>query len=124
MDLSGQSYELGNREEAQKWMKRILLEVPYHQIPNVVYDPDTGKRDLINGYWNASVSWSMNPDHSQRDAQMGNIIKEMALNIDPPQIVHTVRPVMGVQPRILAIIHSGIAPPRWSPLVPAHRPTE
>lgn len=116
--LAASHYELGNREESKKWMKRILLEVSYHQIPNVVYDPDTGKKNLINGYWNASVSWSMNPGHSKRDEQMGSLIKEMALNVEPPQIVNRARPAMAIQPRIFAIIQSGIALPLWPPLAP------
>ena len=49
--LAAAHFELGNREESKKWIRRIIEEVPYHQI----YAPDGP------GYWNALISWEFNP---------------------------------------------------------------
>ncbi len=40
--------ELGKRQEAKYWMKRLIKEVSSHQI----YDP------VKKGYWNAVISWN------------------------------------------------------------------
>ncbi len=65
--LAAANFELGNRGEAKKWMRRIIEEVPYHQI----FAPDGP------GYWNALISWEYNPGNVRRDAQMGVLYREV-----------------------------------------------
>ena len=70
-------FEAGNKKEAKKWMRKIIEEVPYHQIADGGWttDPNTGQRYfLIRGYWNALISWEFNPGNVRRDAQMGYFI--------------------------------------------------
>lgn len=47
------SFELGDREEAKKWIGNIIDNYSLHQIAAVRSD----KPDLITGYWNALISW-------------------------------------------------------------------
>lgn len=75
--LAVSNFELGRKDEAKKWMKRIITEVPLHQIAtgkwikkedplfNQLSTPVVdGKKLLVTGYWNALVSWEWNPGNS------------------------------------------------------------
>ncbi|MBU0547726.1 MAG: hypothetical protein KKH57_03080, partial [Candidatus Omnitrophica bacterium] len=79
--LAASNFELGNKKEAKYWMKRIITEIPLHQIANVVYNPDTGEKDLVNGYWNALISWEHNPGRVARDYSMGTLYREILKEI-------------------------------------------
>jgi len=92
--LSAGNYELGNKAEAGKWMKRLVTELPYHQIADVAYDPETGKKDLIDGYWNAVISWKSNPGNSPRDAAMGRLALESGVNLETPEMVMLPKPAV------------------------------
>ena len=85
--LAASYYELKDEERTKLWLKRIITEVPHHQIADVVINPDTGKRDLIDGYWNAIISWVYNPSQSRRDAQMGKWVKELGFKVIAPDSV-------------------------------------
>lgn len=85
--LASSYYELGDMEKTKFWLKRILTEVPHHQIADVVINPETGKRDLIDGYWNAVISWVYNPSQSARDNQMGKLIKELDIKVKAPDSI-------------------------------------
>ncbi len=65
--LAASHYELGNTKEVKKWMRRIIEEIPYHQI----YAPSGP------GYWNALISWQYNPGGHHRDRKMGVIYKQV-----------------------------------------------
>jgi hypothetical protein len=75
--LAASNFELGNMKESKKWMRRIITEIPLHQIANITFNPKTGKNDLVNGYWNALISWELNPGHNSRDAKMGQLYREV-----------------------------------------------
>lgn len=85
------NFKLGNKEEAKGWIKRIIEEVPLHQIAAVRYNPDTKKMDLVQGYWNALISWEHNLGNKPLDAQMGilyrEILGEMGLSSAAPKTV-------------------------------------
>ncbi len=85
--LAASYYEMGNMDKAKFWLKRIVLEVPHHQIADVVINPETGKRDLIDGYWNAVISWVYNPAGSTRDTKMGKLVKELGFKVKAPESV-------------------------------------
>jgi tetratricopeptide (TPR) repeat protein len=85
--LANSNYEIGNKEEAKRWVKRIITEVPDHQIAHIITNPNTGKNDLIDGYWNAISSWVNNPSNSERDQAMDKLIVEMGINVTTPPIV-------------------------------------
>jgi hypothetical protein len=84
-------YKLGDMEKTKYWMKILIKEFPYHQIADTMENPDTGKRDLIRGYWNALLSWEDNISNNPLDAQMGvlykEILKEMDLKSAKPEII-------------------------------------
>ncbi len=65
--LAVSQYRLGNPGEAKNWVRTIIETVPYHQI----FAP------AGPGYWNALVSWEVNPGGSALDAAMGEIYREV-----------------------------------------------
>ncbi len=75
------NFELGNVDEAKKWIRRIVTEIPLHQI----YDPKGP------GYWNVLVSWEYNPGGLKRDREMGmiykNILSELGMVSGIPEVV-------------------------------------
>ncbi|MBF0489068.1 MAG: hypothetical protein HQL15_00435 [Candidatus Omnitrophica bacterium] len=85
--LASSNYEIGNKKEAKYWIKRLVEELPHHQIAHLVMNPDTGKMDLIDGYWNAIVSWAKYPAKSNRDKGLVNLILEMGLRINSPNSI-------------------------------------
>jgi len=84
------SYELGEYATAGQWIRRIIEDVPLHQIPSVKTDPATGEI-LIDGYWNALVAWEQNPDRNLRDTKMQklylDLLKEKNLTSALPDTV-------------------------------------
>ncbi|MDD5245970.1 MAG: AGE family epimerase/isomerase [Candidatus Omnitrophica bacterium] len=82
--------ELGNRVLAKYWIRRIVTEIPLHQIPDATKCDDCAA-PLIRGYWNALVSWEDNPAGLERDAEIGvlyrEILREKGLNSAKPQSV-------------------------------------
>ena len=85
--LASCNYELGNKEEATYWAKRIITEVPDHQIAHMIKNPDTGKNDLIDGYWNAITSWVNNPSNSARDQAFDKLLIDKGINATAPTVV-------------------------------------
>jgi tetratricopeptide (TPR) repeat protein len=89
--LSVLYFKLGDIERAKHWMRILIKDFPYHQIADTVPNPDTGKRDLIRGYWNALISWEDNDGNNPLDAEMGilyrEILKEMDIRTARPQII-------------------------------------
>jgi hypothetical protein len=70
--------EIGDIKESKHWMGRIIDEIPLHQIPANYRDPKTGKgTKLIEGYWNALVSWEDNPANNAADERMGRLYREV-----------------------------------------------
>lgn len=89
--LAASHFELGNHERAKDWIRHMIEEVPLHQIADTVYDPDTGQRILVQGYWNALVSLESNPGNIPLDARMGKlyheVLQEMGLASAAPDVV-------------------------------------
>jgi len=108
--LAASNYELGKREESKKWMKRIITEFPYHQIADVVFNPSTGKKDLIDGYWNAVISWKSNPGNSPRDAAMGKLAMEAGVNLETPEMVMLPKPAVQEIVKLAAAITKSPVP--------------
>lgn len=75
--LATANYELGNNERAKYWIRRIIEEVPLHQIADTITETNGGKSNIIQGYWNAIISWEFNPARSVRDKEMGYIYREV-----------------------------------------------
>ena len=82
--LAVANFELENYDESKYWIERIIDEVPLHQIADVIKEPDDDEDDaegntensakdnvkddiddLIQGYWNALISWEVNPGGSE-----------------------------------------------------------
>lgn len=88
--LATANFELGNTQEAKKWITRIIEEIPLHQIAAVKKDKNN-KNVLIQGYWNAIVSWEDNPSGLERDEKLGllyrEVLREKGLNSAKPKIV-------------------------------------
>ena len=80
--LAASAFEQGKKEEAKKWIGWIVENVPFHQIA-------ADARGA--GYWNALVSWELNPGNNPRDAQMGvlyqEVLKEKGLDSAVPKEV-------------------------------------
>ncbi len=88
MWLLANSYlELKRIQEAKYWIKRIIDDVPLHQIAHLAVNHGTGKNVLIDGYWNALVSWVDNPSQSRRDQAIFYLIREMGLEISAPVVI-------------------------------------
>jgi len=76
--LATANFELGNLDKSKYWIRRMIEEVPLHQIAAVT-DKETEEGNyLISGYWNALISWGENPGDYARDAQMNTIYAEVA----------------------------------------------
>ena len=71
------NFELKDYTQAKHWIRRIIREVPLHQIPDVESGGPRGRR--IRGYWNALISWEDNPGDHLRDAQIGKLYREILL---------------------------------------------
>jgi len=81
--LATAHFELGYHEESKKWMKRIIQEVPFHQIADGGWTGSGGSRYFkISGYWNALVSWQYNPGGHARDQKMGVLYREVLSDLD------------------------------------------
>ena len=85
--LANSNLELKRINEAKYWVKRIIQEVPLHQIAHVQIDSDIRKLDLIDGYWNAITSWVYSPSASPRDTAINHLIGEMGLGYNAPREV-------------------------------------
>jgi hypothetical protein len=85
--LASSNYELGRTARAEYWVKRIVKELPLHQIAHVVKDPSPRKLDLVDGYWNALISWTYNPGESPRDQAIEQLIFKMGLEMNVPRTV-------------------------------------
>ena len=85
--LANSFYELKDFDESKYWVQRIIQDVPLHQIAHVVPDPEMKNGGLIDGYWNAIISWFWDPPQSQRDKVMRQWIVEMGLESNVPHIV-------------------------------------
>jgi hypothetical protein len=84
------SYELGLKDDAKKWMKRIIDEVPLHQIAAV----DNANRSLVIGYWNALTSWEERSLSSAPDPGIYELYKKVLsekglASAKPPVIMST-----------------------------------
>jgi len=81
--MAASNNKLGNREETKRWIRRIINEVPLHQIAHTRYNPATGKNDLIDGYWNGIVS--------MEGGEMGDlydeVLREIGTKSAPPRTV-------------------------------------
>lgn len=77
------NYEFTNREESKKWIRKMIENIPLHQIPTTTLSDD-GKERLINGYWNALIAWEDNPSQQVRDQKMNSLYMEVLdeMNID------------------------------------------
>jgi hypothetical protein len=86
------NYELGNIDEAKLWIAKIIDEVPLHQIADVGELRDNNGEQLVQGYWNALVSWEYNPGGFERDEQVGllyqEVLKEKGLETAAPEVVY------------------------------------
>lgn len=72
--LATAHYELGEIETAKFWLKRIITEIPLHQIAEV---KETYRGDrIIIGYWNALQSWELNQGQQSRDRDMQKIYRQ------------------------------------------------
>lgn len=84
-------FELGNYTEAKHWIRRIIEEVPFHQIADTAQGELDYKGNLIRGYWNALVSWEDNPGGYERDEKMKplylEVLKEKGLASAKPKVV-------------------------------------
>jgi len=85
--LANSFYELKQYDKAKYWVKRIVQDVPLHQIAHVQRDPETRKIDLIDGYWNAIISWVDYPSQSEHDQAINRLINEMGLEIKVPRFI-------------------------------------
>jgi hypothetical protein len=70
-------YKLGDLNNAQYWIKRIVEEVPLHQIAATKEEDTPSENPSIIGYWNALVSWQDNPGNSTLDEQMKNLYQKI-----------------------------------------------
>jgi hypothetical protein len=73
--LATSNFELGDRDQAKKWIRRIIEEVGLGQIADVVDNPQTGKKDLIDGYWSPIESWQL--PSSPRDIGVAALYQEV-----------------------------------------------
>ena len=64
---------LGQKQRAKYWIRRIIREIPLHQIPVM----DNKNKDQIIGYWNALSSWEM----SNASNMLENGIKKLYLQV-------------------------------------------
>ena len=80
--------ELGKRDEAMYWIKKLVYDYPLHQIAA------TKQKNLIEGYWNALISWHDNPNQSRRDKAMGKLYRSVLRNNQLPN----------VKPKVIAIL--------------------
>jgi hypothetical protein len=86
------NYELGNDAEAKLWIEKIIDDVPLHQIADVGEVRDSNGEQLIQGYWNALISWEQNPGGFERDELVGQlyheVLQEKGLETAAPEIVY------------------------------------
>ncbi|MEI8349259.1 MAG: hypothetical protein WCI77_03805 [Candidatus Omnitrophota bacterium] len=75
--LATVNFELGHPEETKYWIRRIIDEVSLHQIADIKKDGQQEAPDLIQGYWNALVSWEDNPGGYERDKKIGVLYREV-----------------------------------------------
>ena len=66
------NYELGNISEAKYWIRKIIEDVPLHQV--AVNTRQEGAP--IIGYWNAIISWEDNPGNIALDEKIGSIYRQ------------------------------------------------
>jgi tetratricopeptide (TPR) repeat protein len=89
--LATANFELGNSQTAKYWIRRIIEDVPLHQIPDIVKDQGDPRSKIIKGYWNAIISWEDNPGGYQRDLEMGllyrEVLREKGLSTAKPKVI-------------------------------------
>jgi hypothetical protein len=89
--LATANFELGNKIKAKYWIGKIIEDYPLHQIPAIKKATLTREDDLIEGYWNALISWEDNPSGSERDESMGvlyrEVLKEKGLSSATPKVI-------------------------------------
>ena len=68
-----------------------IKDVSLHQIPDVEYNPETKKMDIIKGYWNLLTSIEEMPVASDTDMRMKNsyqeVLDEMGLKSASPKVM-------------------------------------
>lgn len=67
--------QMNDTDHSRYWIKRILKEVPLHQI--AVNDGDHPGKSEVIGYWNALVSWDTNPSGSILDERMKTLYHDI-----------------------------------------------
>jgi len=90
--------ELDDVEHSEYWIKRILNEVPLHQIATMKNNGEPQEKGKAVGYWNALVSWQDNIPRTAIDQKMKNsyvhIVKEDKLLDSRPKFV-TITQILG-----------------------------
>ena len=80
--------EIGQTKKAKYWIKRIIKDIPLHQIPAM----DDRNKNLIKGYWNAIYSWETIIPHKPFKKRIKKlyfkVLKELRLGLQKPVMVH------------------------------------
>lgn len=72
--LTMANFELGNMKEAKSWMKKMIVEIPLHQIASVELDQQGSS--VIVGYWNALDSWELNMNGTSGDHRLRDLYRQ------------------------------------------------
>ncbi len=82
-------FELGEYNLAKLYMKRIIEEVPLHQIP--VVDEKNPGLEIVKGYWNAIDSWERNVGGLEREEKMRplyqNVLRQLNMKSALPKYI-------------------------------------
>ncbi|MCK5707480.1 MAG: hypothetical protein KAI43_07480 [Candidatus Aureabacteria bacterium] len=82
---------LKDSEKAKENIRKVIKDVSLHQIPDVEYNPETKKMDIIKGYWNLLTSIEEMPVASDTDMRMKNsyqeVLDEMGLKSASPKVM-------------------------------------
>jgi hypothetical protein len=95
---TGESREADlHRAAVKAWLRRMILEVPLHQIAASVYNPATRKYDLITGYWNFIASWLYRPEMVQFGDEANPLVVEVIRELQEQGAPVTLPTMTGAQ---------------------------